>query len=343
MTEKRQGHVESVKKIVDIDAHFTQFLIQIDFDEYYIWYDAAELASFVNKDVMYRTRPDIVNGKRAEVVCEIALVTEVVTIDRTKNDIKLIPLNTKRPVCNFSKRDIKMGEVRYGAIAILVDVTMGQSKKASWLDCDMLDCNGEVFSVKIFQSNADIQNVEQYETMKNGYVQMDIENSRYGFNTAEMTALPQDIELSPEVVVAKKVVTDYISTDPLISEIVNHNNLMYALDKHIDYEPGYMWVRMAAEMYLVDAADSITDDIDIKSFKRAIICNRLYLTAKTNNWAPNVVNIIKIAKYKELADDMYFRSIVDTEVEVENTMARDIYKKIVDMVEYTIKLRRGLL
>ena len=60
MIERRKGHVEAVTPIKDVDTNLTQFVIQIDFDEYIVFYDRAALLEFAGKDVYYVTRTDVV-------------------------------------------------------------------------------------------------------------------------------------------------------------------------------------------------------------------------------------------------------------------------------------------
>lgn len=341
MVERREGHVYSVRTISNYSDNFAMLKIEIDFDEYYIFYDPAQLTQFVDKDVYYTTRPDVVNEKKVEVVCEIALVTEVVTLDKVSNDVKLIPFDVKRPVCNFNIREVKFGEYKVGCIAILTGMDKGESRKATWLDCHLIDAYGHMFDLRMFTDLSNVTDVSKFSGMINGYVEFDLESTKYGYQTTSIQSLPQDIEKSPEIAIARSVVMDYINSDPVINNLVASTGLVTVLDNYVDTEPGYLWVRIASELYLIDTFDNITSGMNITTMKRATIATRLFALPHSGEWSNTIVNVVKMLKFSEISKDNDLRSIVDVFYKGDTSETRIFYFKIRDMVDSIIRLRRG--
>ena len=343
MIEKRRGHLESCKIVDTINNSFSECIVQIDFSEYTIFYNIQDLMELVNKDVIYTTRPDIVHGKQVEVIAEIALVTEVVSTEKVSIDTKLVPFDVKRPVCNFNINDIRFGEYKPGCIAILLDYEFGQSRKANWLDCNMLDAYGHLFSLRIFTTESDAESMNKYEVMKNGYVEFDIEATKYGYQTQILEALEQPVEKSPEIAIARDVVTRYIESDAVIHRMCNDLGFYDAVDNFADGELGYLWVRMASELYMIDTLDNITSGVPIQTLKRAVICSRLNVLPHRGKWNASVISVVKILKYDELRSDEALCSIVDIFYNgVKDHSARDIYLNIRNTVSNIINIRRGI-
>lgn len=342
MIERRKGHVESVVTVKEFEPHFAQFNIQIDFDEYVVFYDPSKLLEFVNKDVYYTTRPDIVDGRKVEVVCEIALVTEVVTLNKNVDSIKLIPFDVKRPVCNFNIKDVKQGEYKVGCIAILVGMQKGESRKATWVDCQLIDAYGQLFDLRMFTNVSNVDEIEKFQSMLNGYVEFDIESTRYGYQTASISSLPQDIEQSPEIAIAKAEVMKFINSDSAVLNVVTSTGLETALDKYVDTEPGYLWVRIASELYLINTLDNITSGINIQTLRRATVLSRLYALPHNVPWSNSFLNVAKLLKFSDIIKDEDLRSILDIFYKGDTSATRMFYFKVREVVDTVIKLRRGL-
>ena len=342
MIERRKGHVEAVTPIKDVDTNLTQFVIQIDFDEYIVFYDRAALLEFAGKDVYYVTRPDVVEGRKVEVVCEIALVTEVVTLDKQDTNVKLIPFDVKRPVCNFNIKDVRYGEFKVGCIAILVSMEKGESRKATWIDCKLLDAYGHLFELRMFTTLTSIDDLKQYEAMINGYVEFDLESTKYGYQTSAISSLPQNVEKSPEIAIAKNIVMSFINSDTSLSQLVSNTGLEAALDNFVDLEPGYLWVRMASEMYMIETLDNVTSGININTLKRAVVVTRLYSLPHNGQWSNGFINFAKVLRYTDICKDEELRGIIDIFYQGNDSNTRYLYFKIRDIVDNIIKLRRGI-
>jgi hypothetical protein len=297
---------------------------------------------FIDKDVIYTTRPDIVNGQEVEVIAEIAVVSEVVALAANTSDVKLVPFDVKRPVCNFNIKDVKFGEYKIQCVAILVSIKAGASRKASWFDCEMIDAYGHMFDLRIFSTKDDVENIDAYSAMVNGYVRFNLESTKYGYQSTEIESLPQDIEASPEIAIAKDRVMRYIQSDAYINQMVNEYRLDHYIDVSVDGEPGYQWVRMASELYFIDAIDNVTSGVNIQSMRRAVICTRLSLLPHNSDWSSAILNVTKLLRYKELVKDEELRMLVDVFYKGEVTPTKRLYVGIRNMVNQIIDTRRDI-
>lgn len=342
MINKLTGHVESVKVVAQISGGFCECDIVIDFTEYKIFYERDIILSYVDKDVFYNVRPDIVHDQSCEVICEIALVTEVMTVDANKNS-KLIPVDSRRPICNFRINDIKFGEFKPNCIAILTKYTMGHSRKAKWYDCELLDSQSHLFELRLFTPEADpTKPQDNMDVMLNGYVEFDIESTKYGYQTNELRAIAQEVEASPEVAIAKAVVENTVNADGPLLQFVTENKMYEYLDLFVDAEPGYAYVRMASEIYLIEALANITNDIDERSMKRAVVCSYAYVIPHKDPWSRSIVNVTKILKYTELRADEVLKSLLDPAYEKQCGTSKLLYMAIKNMVSQIIDIRRGI-
>lgn len=336
-----EGKVESVTLEKSISSDLDQCRIVIGFDSIVAFYPFSELSNFIGRDVRYDVRPDIVSGVPETVLSEIILVSEVQTVDAVINK-KLIPMSTKRPMCNFSIKDIKFGVPECGKVALLVSATKGASKKASWYDCTMLDMYSKQFSLRIFSTHISLGEDQTVgiENKINSYVKFDITKTKYGFQTDELYFVSDVTEPSPEVLISRDIVKNYILTDSALNEYFTANSMADVLDSSIDGEPGYAWVRIASEFYLIDALDNISSDIDIRAMKRASVCSYGYLLPHNDPWARNILNVVKILKYKELKADAELKAMLDPAYTEPPTNTKQMYMLVRSTVSHLINLRR---
>lgn len=341
MRTLKEGKVESVTLERTISSDLDQCRIVIDFDSIVAFYPFSELSNYIGKDVRYDVRPDIVSGVPETVLSEIVLVSEIQTVDATVNK-KLIPMNTKRPMCNFSIKDIKYGVPECGKIALMVSATKGASKKASWYDCTMLDMYSKQFSLRIFSTQISLgeDNSVGIESKINSYVKFDIMKTKYGFQTDELYFVSDVTEPSPEVTISREIVKNYVATDSALNEYFKAYDMASVLDSSIDGEPGYAWVKIASEFYVIDALDNISSDVDVRAMKRAAVCSYGYLLPHNDPWARNVLNVVKLLKFKELKEDAELKAMLDPAYGAPSSTTKQMYLLVRHIVSHLIKLRR---
>lgn len=343
MITRLEGHVEKIKFIKKVGTSLDMCEIQIDFDTLIIFYDAGELMDFLNKDVTYTTRMDVVDGTTTQVICELAMLSTIQTVNSTEN-IKLIPEGTKRTVCNVDSTSLKYGEIYPNVVAYLSKYVIGSSAKAKWYDATLIDINSKEFEVRMFNASAGTTVGEAYmQACLGHYVNFDLESTKFGYQTKDFVALPNEVEESPEVIVAKQVVLDIINEDDGLRAYNEKYKLIDVLRGIIDGEPGYALVRIASEIYMINAVDNISTDLDIKAMKRAAICSRGYLIPHTIEWSRPMLNTNKILQIPALKSDKELISILDVLTAETPSSTKRTYLKVRQLVDDIIKIRRSVV
>lgn len=342
MIERQEGNVREVKVIKHISDKLDLCELIIDFDTIKIFYDANELIPFINQDVSYSVRPDVIDGKQELVICEIAVLSNIQTVSSTKN-IKLIPEGTKRTVCNFESKNIRIGEFYPNVVALMSKWELGSSPKAKWFECTMIDKASKEFVVRLFTSTEAQGNSEDILNAYIGhYVAFDLSSTKYGNQTKEIVGLPNEVEESPEVIVAMEVIRDLIQSDEALIDYNKKFSFMNAIRGVIDGEPGYAFVRMASELYMINAIDNISTDLDIRAMKRAVICSRGCFTPHKTEWSKTVLNITKLTQVPLLKEDKELMLILDVFAREEASPTKQTFIEIKRLVDNIIKIRRGI-
>lgn len=338
MIERLTGTVEKVTFIKKYDNGLDQVELQIDFDTVIAFGDANDFMGFLNQQVMYTKRPDMIDGVIKQVVYDLVVAKTVQTVESTKN-IKLVPEGTKRTVCNFEVKNLRFGEYYANLIALMSDYEFRSSAKAKWYDIKCIDASSKEFSLRLFSSNANME--DTLNAFKGNYIAFDLESTKYGYQTKEIVSLPNDVEMSPEVVVAQSVIEDYMKTDLDIATYCTAYDFINNLKTVIDGEPGYSLVRIASEIYLINAVADISTELDYRSMIRAAICSRGYLLPKQTAWSRSMLNSQKVLKIEGLKKDRELRLILDPLSEEEFTPTKEMYIKIRGLVNDIIRIRRG--
>lgn len=342
MIERQEGRVESISIIKHLQDHLDLCTMVIGFDEIKIFYDANELMQFVGKDVEYTTRPDVVDGEPCLVICELALLSAIHTVESVDN-IKLVPEGSKRTMCNVRVKTLRFGEFYANCIALMSKYQLGSSPKAKWFDCTMIDQESKEFVVRLFASNVETSNMDDILSSFLGkYVAFDMESTKYGLQTKEIIALPEMVEESPEVVVAREVIKNIIANDNGLRDYNYKYQYLDTMSSLIDGEPGYGLVRIASEIYMINAIDNISCDLDINAMKRAAICSRGYLLPHKTSWSRPMLNTNRAMGIPQLKEDRELMLMLDVLAEEDYSDTKQTYIKIKGMVNDIIEIRRGV-
>lgn len=343
MRERLSGTVTNISFIEKIDTGLDLCELTIDFDKVKIYYDSNELFGFLNQNVYYTVRPDMVHGQVSMVICEIALVSTIQTVATTDN-VKLIPEGTKRTVCNFSIDEVRFGEFYPRMVAYCSGYTPGASSKSKWFDLTMIDMNSKQFTLKIFARTEKVTtDVESLVIAAVGhYIEFNLEMTKFGYRTDDIYVMPNVVEVSPEVEVAKAVIMREIEKDEALTAYDKMHQIVQNLTSVIDGEPGYALVRIASEIYMINAVDNISNELDIRAMKRAAICSRAYLLPHTTNWSRPLINTNRVLRTPILKDDKEMLLILDVLAETEPSPTKLTYLKIRGLVDDIIKIRRGV-
>lgn len=343
MIERLEGKVENISVLQHLSQNLDLCEIQIDFDKLKIFYDSNDLLEFIGQDVSYTTRPDVVNGEKCLVICELVSLSTIQTV-KSRDNIKLIPEGNKRTICNIESDKIRFGDFYPGVTALMSGWKLGTSSKARWYDCDLIDKNSRSFVVRLFASNANPETIENnLNACIAHYVHFDMESTKYGYQTKEILPMPNAVEESPEVVVARTLIQDMINEDSALKTYCQMTGFINQMSKVIDGEPGYGFVRMASELYMINAVDNISTELDIRAMKRAIICSRSYLLPHNTDWSRPMLNITKVLSIPELKNDHELMLILDVLSNEKPSETKLTYIKIRGLVNDIIDIRRGTL
>ena len=341
MQEKLVGDVKSVSVVKNYGSALLMEL-QIDFDTVKIFGQQDEIMAFMGKRVYYTLRDDIIEGVPTQVVASIAEV-RVIDVVKSVDNIKLIPMTQKRNVCNFSIRECKYGEFYPGCIALLTAIQSGSSRKTQWVDCTLIDQESKEFSLRIFTKNNLDNAMEIFKEWLGSYVTFDMKVTQYGNQTEEIAIIQDTVTISPEVEVSRKVILNEIANDPALDEYEKTHNLMKYIKSTIDGEPGYMLVRMASEIYMINALANISNDFDIQAMKRAVYTSRGYLKPHKKNWSRPMLNSNCALRCKGLQEDTELLLILDVMSQEEVSPTKSMYIRIRKMVDDCIKMEKGVV
>lgn len=342
MIERLQGKVSRITRIESVGESLDLCEIQIDFDALKIFYNYEELMDYDQCDVQYTVRKDVVKGVPDLVVCELAKLSTIQTVKSSEN-IRLIPEGSRRTICNFDSKAVRYGNYYPNVAALMSSYTLGSSTKSRWFDCTLIDMNSREFVVRKFEPEGELEDVEAvYKGMVGKYVVFNMESTKYGLQTKEITSLPQAVEFSPEVEVARKVLEDMIAKDEALMDYCNRFNFLQAIESRIDGEPGYALVRMASELYMINAVEDISTDLDIRAMRRAVICSRGYMLPHATEWSLPLLNNTKIMQCPGLKKDREMMLIVDVLSNEVPSPTKLTYIKIRGLVNDIINIRRGV-
>ena len=340
---KELGVVSKIGFIKNIKTGLDLCTIRIEFDEFYIFYDMNDLNVFLNQNVEYSWREDVIDGNVCRIITDIAVFRTIQTVTSTEN-IKLIPEGNSRTVCNFAIKDVKFGEFLPNCVSYLSNAVKGSSPNTKWMDLEMIDSESRSFKVRIFtrDPNGTEDSDDVLESFVGKYVTYNLQSTQYGYQTKEVTALLADVEVSPEVRVAEEVLKNELLKDNSLMELELTFGLLKTLKSIIDGEPGYQLVRMASEIYMINALDNISTNLDIKTMKEAVFCSRLYNLPSNSPRSRPLLNVNRTSKIKGLRDNQELMSILDPMNPGEVSDTKRMYIKVRGIVNDIIDIRRGI-
>ena len=342
MIERLQGTVEKITRVERVGDNLDLCEIQIGFDDLKIFYDYNDLLDYLNCEVQYTTRKDVVRGVPDLVVCELVKLSTIQTVAVSEN-IRLIPEGNKRTLCNFDVQAARFGNFYPNVCALMSSYELGTSPKARWFDCTMIDMYSRIFVVRKFEPEGDLDVLEkEYQGIVGKYVVFDLESTKYGYQTKEITSLQQSVELSPEVTVARKILEDEVAKDEAIAAYVKAFDMLNVLAEKMDGEPGYNLVRMASEIYMINAIENISTDLDIRAMRRAVFCSRGYVLPHKTEWSIPLLNNSKVMQIPALKTDRELMLIIDVLSREQMSPTKATYIKIRGLVNDIINIRRGI-
>lgn len=337
-----------VKTVIDAGSLFQLEVSMDDFDTYVLFGDVKEYMDFIDKEVEFTTRRDVVNGVVEEVINTIAVKSIIQTMDESLfDDIELdtasLIAETSKTlnVIDFDHKLLKKDDVALAKIILVVSYSKGKSKFAKWHDFTCLDCNSQVFNLRLF-SNDD--NVDEFANNIVGrYVMVDIKNdARYGFQVfKDMQLYQQEVQVPPEVHLASMRLKMIANRQPSLKEYVEKYNMIDYLKGVMHFEPGYHIVEMLSEIILIQALAKIYEGYDRDLLYRAVFASRGYLVGATDLSNP-IVNYHRIITSSLKGDLELIRLLDWTSGVEEGDINKQAYLGIRKQVSSIMNERRGI-
>lgn len=340
-----QGNVESVTLVEHVSNGIDLCRVRIDFDEPYIFYDWNKLQDFIGKFVEYETRVDYYKNEAKVVICNLAEVYKIHTLDKVEG-IRLIPEKDKiRVGCNLDISSVKFGDTVCGCVAFLSDYRKGASEKAQWLDCKMIDMYSKAFTLRIFtRGNMDngVSAEEAVEAKVGRYVKFDLSSTSYGYQTGLIELENVEVTAPPEVDIAIEIIKDAVKDDVILQDYMNTYNFISHLKTLINGEIGYELVFIAAEIQQIQALQNISNYYDTGLMIRAAITSRGYLLPANTHFSRTVLNVNKLLR-TQLGKDRELLLILDPLADEDMSPTKLMYMRMASFVKDIINDRRGFI
>ena len=338
------GVVESVKRVECIKQGLDFLEVMIGFDKLSMFGDYGHVSGLIGENVQYEVRPDMYKGQQIDVIANVITMNVVQTVE-SKEHIKLIPVrSSERAVCTIDISSPKFGDIEYGCIGFLCGYAKGQSKKAYWIDCEVVDKFAKVFTLRIFtredQGNGETAE-EIVQKLVGRYIRFTVKSTSYGYQTdshdIELYNVP--VVIPPEVELAVMEINQVLQTDADLREFVDYYDLIERLKGLIHYELGYHLVEIAAELRMIDAVSDISATYDVKTLRRAAICSRVYLIPGKIAYSKPILNTMRVLK-TGLKADRELLVILDVLSNEEVSPTKQAYIDIAKFVQRILSDRR---
>lgn len=342
------GNITSITLGTEVGDDLYECTVVIDdFDSYLLYGGRDEYMSFIHKDVEFTLRRDVVNGIIREVIGTIAVKSVIQTVASDSLDefetSSLIPNNNNTvSVITFDKNSLKADDVALAQIILVVEVKDGKSRVAKWKDFSCLDVNSQVFNLRLFTNN---DNVDEFCKLVLGhYAMVDIINhKKYGFQVhKDFEVYEQEVMVPSEVVLARMRLAMTSGKDEQLLSYLKKYNMIDSLKGLIYFEPGYHLVEMAAELMLINTVCSIFEGYDKKLLTRVVFTSRGYLLGSDTHLSNPIVNYHRIIT-SDLKNDFELIKLLDFMSGVdEGDINKAVYLSIRRQVTSIMKERRGI-
>ncbi|MCM1219025.1 MAG: hypothetical protein NC548_31470 [Lachnospiraceae bacterium] len=299
-----------------------------------LWfYDYADSMQFLNQEVIVEYRKDVYDGQLRQFIKTFTVPTVVNTLE--KQDGFKLYLDQQDNECNLAFSEIQSGETRPGCIVFCVAQEYKSSAHAVWMELLIRDKTMHVAKLRIFDYESD--KIE----LAGHYIIGELSRNKYGFQTDRVVVAPGEIRRNPEIDIALQFIKNYFSTDVPIMTFLNQTNLLEAMLKHVDYEEGYVLVRLAMELAMCEALNNITKDVDVQAIGQILLLSYAHLARPSSVLSP-VVNNVFLAQQVMLSNRRLVVTCLD-ECLAEHEPEYAVVKNIQSSVAKILEIRKGCL
>ena len=323
------AHCKSITLIENIN-NVDVMLCQIDDVSAYWFYDYSKALQFVDQDVIVSYRDDMYKGQMVKAVNTLAAPYVVNVLDKHTN--MRLYVDEEDNKSNLSFNEIQMGESRDGCIVYCCDCSLQTSAAAQWLECIIRDKMFRVAKLRIFDP-------EQAVNLTGKYCMCTLRKTQYGLQSDMIVATSTEVAPNPEIDIAKNYILDFFKEDESAMNFITSTALLDAMDTIVDYEKGYMVVRLATEICLCEQFYNVSKDIDVRVLTHAFLASYGYITRPNIPMSEETRSVLVATSHKWTNTPLLMR-IIDPGTLEKEPLERDMFRKIRAMVESIIKSRK---
>lgn len=346
----RTGIITQISAVQIINDNLYRLAVSMDdLSTYTLFGKINDYLQYVDKEVEFEVREDVVNGSVEEVISTIA-VRSIVQAVEIAGDIvddfgssSLIPENSKViNVITFDSTTLKSGDVAKAEIVLVSNFNPGKSKYAKWTDFTCLDINSKAFNLRLFSNSDEIEEFRKQTVGK--YVMVDIVNERrWGLQVhGDMQVYEGEVQIPSEALLAAYKLSMIIKNDKELEGYVEKFDFINTLKNTIYFEPGYHLVELMAEIMLINTLCKIFAGYDRKLLYRTAFASRGYIKPANNKFSNPILNYHRIIT-SDLKDDIKLIKMIDISGGVEEgDLDKEAYLSIRKQVTSIMKGRRGI-
>lgn len=310
-------------------------LCRLEFDDgkdtAYILYNHENLLPSLGKDVVASFRLDLYKGTTQRFVNTLAMVGVVHTLEK-EDHIKLYT-NCADNHCSISFRDIADGATAAHAIIYVVDVRYDSSSRATWADLTVQDRERRQATLRLFDP------VSRELDLKGRYIMCDLRRNRYGLSTSEFTTVDSTYPYSPEVEVARSFVTSTFAEEPELLNVLQSTGYMDIARRYIDMEPGYILVRLACALDIVNEIGNMSKEADIPLLRHAVLLSTFHIFNSASTFKQDLVTFVMANKHNFPGSREACQLLFSEDKEY--ATQRAIYNKVQEMADTLVKAKKG--
>lgn len=346
----KTGVLVNITNINEIEKGLNHLEIEMDdFSTYTLFGNIKEYMDYIDKEIEFNTRKDIVNGVVKEVISNIAISSIVQIADKSLfEDMEidsgsLIPEKNKSVnVITFDKSLLKRNDVALAQIVLAVSYTKGKSRIAKWNDFTCLDINSQSFNLRLFTNSDEVEDF--CKKVVGHYIMVDIKNDpKYGLQVFDFVQLyEEEVQIPPEVFIADVRLSAIAKRDKNLWSYIQKYDLLEYLKRIVYFEPGYHLVEMASEIIMIQAITKIYEGYDRDLLYKAVFASRGYLVSGGANLSNPLVNYHRLIT-SDLKNDTELIKLLDITGGVdEGDINKIAYLSIRRHVTSIMKERRGI-
>lgn len=277
-------------------------LIQLYFgdglhESVYMFGEYNEVLQYLDKEVIVEFRTEIVKGQLHKVVANLGVVTTVTTLAQEDNIKLFLEEDLEIGTSNILFSELAPGDVVDKAIMYCIDHKYESSAKATWAKLTVLDRKRNMSYLRVFDPDRDSVD------LKGSFIKCALRMSDYGLQTQDIMVHSEgSVDSNPLVVIAERAIYNALQDDKILLDYMSAKNILekmktYNLEEGL--EAGFMTVRLAVELMLIQQTANISKHLDVELLKRMAVCEKAYVVTNksTTLLSHETQNIILISSH----------------------------------------------